>query len=220
MKKAIRLIPIIIMALTMAGFFTSCKKEDSPANNGKPRIKYVRVTNPVSADSLLTGAYQSNLIAIVGENLQGAQQVWFNDQRSNLTPTYITSTTILVSTPAQIPTVVDNKLKIVFANGDTLFYNFKILINAPTVNSMLSEYVLQGGVATIRGDFFYPPITVTFTGGVTGTIVSVVDKIVKVTVPAGALPGQITVKTNFGETKSNFWFRDNRNIFISSDPFT
>jgi hypothetical protein len=32
------------------------------------------------------------------------------------------------------------------------------------------------------------------------------------------LPGPITVKTNFGEAKSNFWFRDNRNIFISGDP--
>jgi hypothetical protein len=27
------------------------------------------------------------------------------------------------------------------------------------------------------------------------------------------------VKTNFGETESEFWFRDNRNIFISSDPY-
>jgi hypothetical protein len=25
---------------------------------------------------------------------------------------------------------------------------------------------------------------------------------------------------NFGETKSDFWFRDNRNIFISSDPYS
>ena len=30
----------------------------------------------------------------------------------------------------------------------------------------------------------------------------------------------MTVKTTFGETKSDFWFRDNRNIFLSSDPFT
>ena len=37
--------------------------------------------------------------------------------------------------------------------------------------------------------------------------------------PSGAQPGQITVKTNFGETKSNFWFRDPRNHFIDSDPY-
>jgi hypothetical protein len=40
-----------------------------------------------------------------------------------------------------------------------------------------------------------------------------------VRVPVGAKSGQITVKTNFGETKSNFWFRDTRNTFINSDPF-
>ena len=62
-------------------------------------------------------------------------------------------------------------------------------------------------------------LTVNFTGGVTGEIVSVTDKMIQVRVPAGAQPGPITVKTNFGETKSEFWFRDNRNIFISSDPY-
>jgi hypothetical protein len=85
---------------------------------------------------------------------------------------------------------------------------------------MENEYTLTGDVATIRGDFFYEPLTVMFAGGVTGELVSVEDKIIKVRVPAGATPGQVTVKTNFGETKSDFWFRDNRNIFISSDPYT
>ena len=218
--KKIQPIFIIIMALVVAGVYSSCKKDDNLTRTGTPRIKYVRITNPASSDSLLIGAYQNNLIAIVGENLQTAQQIWFNDQRANLTPTYITNTTILVSTPSQIPANVDNKVKIIFADGDTLFYDFKILINEPAVSSMVSEYVLEGNVATIRGDFFYVPLTVTFAGGVTGELVSAEDKIIKVRVPAGAEPGQIVVKTNFGETKSDFWFRDNRNIFISSDPFT
>jgi hypothetical protein len=28
------------------------------------------------------------------------------------------------------------------------------------------------------------------------------------------------VKTNFGETKSDFWFRDNRNVLIHNDPWS
>jgi hypothetical protein len=48
----------------------------------------------------------------------------------------------------------------------------------------------------------------------------VTDKILQVRVPTGALPGPVTVATNFGTTESDFWFRDNRNIFLSSDPFT
>ena len=220
MKKTYKFIPLLFIVIAIIGVYTSCKKDDSSPNNGIPMINYIRVTNPSSSDSLLAGAFQSNLIAIIGENLQNAQQIWFNDQQASLTPTYITSTAILVSVPAKIPEVIDNKLKIVFLNGDTLKYDFRVLISEPTITSMKSEYVPAGGVATINGDFFYKPLTVTFQGGATGEIVSVEDKIIKVKIPAGAQPGQITVTTNFGSTKSDFWFRDNRNIFVSSDPYS
>jgi hypothetical protein len=206
------------MALLAASIFTSCSKNND-ADNGEPRIKYIRVTNPVSADSLLVGAGQGSLIAIVGENLQGAVEIWFNDQRANLTPTYITNTSILVSVPSPIPKEINNKIRIIFANGKELWHDFEVQISEPVVSNMLSEFVNEGEVATIRGDFFYEPLTVTFTGGVEGEKVSVADQILEIRVPAGALPGPITVKTNFGETKSNFWFRDNRNTFIDSDPY-
>jgi hypothetical protein len=84
---------------------------------------------------------------------------------------------------------------------------------------MISEFVNDGDIATIRGNYFYAPITVSFPGGVNGEIVAIADKEIQVRVPSGSKPGQITVKTNFGETKSNFWFRDNRNVFIDSDPY-
>ncbi|MEP7373578.1 MAG: glycan-binding surface protein [Chitinophagaceae bacterium] len=209
---------IIVMALLAASVFTSCSK-DNNVNDGEPRIKYVRVTSPVSADSLLVGAGQGSLIAIVGENLQNAVEIWFNDQRANLTPTYITSTTILVTVPNPIPKVINNKIKIIFSNGKELFHDFEVQISEPAVTSMVSEFVNTGEVATIRGDFFYEPLTVTFAGGVEAEKVSVTDQVLQVRVPVGAQPGQIIVKTNFGETKSNFWFRDNRNVFIDSDPY-
>jgi hypothetical protein len=80
--------------------------------------------------------------------------------------------------------------------------------------------VKEGSTAVIKGDYFYAPLTVEFTGGVTGQLVSVKDDEIQVIVPAGAQPGQITVKTNFGETKSDFWFRDNRNLLIHNDPWS
>jgi len=210
---------LLIMAIAMISMCASCKKENLP-NNGVPRVKYIRITSPESSDSLLVSASQGQLIAIVGENLQNAVDVWFNDQRASLTTTYISNSSILVRVPAPIPLVITNKMKIYFSSGDSLLYDFKVDISEPVVSGMASEYVLTGDVATIRGDFFYLPLTVTFAGGITGELVSVKDKIIEVRVPAGVQPGQITVKTNFGETKSNFWFRDSRNIFLSSDPFT
>jgi hypothetical protein len=218
MKTINKLVAILFMAIAMGSVFTACKKEED-SNGGQPSISYVRITRPQSSDSLLVGAGQGRLIAIMGENLKDAQEIWFNDQRASLNPTFITNTTIIVNVPAPIPRDITNKLKIVFKNGFVLLHDFVVQISEPFVGSMVSEYVNTGDVATIRGDFFYDPLTVTFTGGVKGELVSVKDREIQVRVPAGAQPGPITIKTNFGETISNFWFRDNRNIFISSDPF-
>lgn len=217
--KTIQTIITIVAGLLIASVFAACNKENLP-NNGEPRIRYIRITKPESADSLLVGAYQSNLIAIVGENLQDAKEIWFNDQKAFLTPTYITNTTILVSVPSQIPVEITNKMKIIFLNGKELLHDFTVEISEPLVTSMNCEYVPTGGTAIIRGDYFYAPVKVTFTGGVEGEVTSIKDNMLNVVVPAGAEPGPITITTNFGETKSDFWFRDNRNIFISSDPFT
>jgi hypothetical protein len=165
------------------------------------------------------GAAQGKLIAIMGENLGKAVEMWFNDQKASLNPTYITNTTILVNVPAQIPLAISNKLKINFSDGRTLLHQFEVQISKPLVSSMLSEHVNSGEIATIRGNFFYAPITAKFTGGSMGELVSVKDNEIQVRVPAGAQPGPITVKTNFGETESDFWFRDTRNVFIDSDPY-
>ena len=214
--KSINKILLVLLMLT-GGIFISCDKNND--ESGTPSVSYVRITRPQSSDSLLIGAGQGRLIAIVGNNLQDAVEVWFNDRQATLTPTYITNTSILVTVPNPIPKDITNKLKIVFKNGFILLHDFVVQISEPYVASMVSEFVNDGDVATIRGDFFYEPLTVTFTGGLTGTIVSVTDQAIQVKVPAGVQPGRITVKTNFGETKSSFWFRDSRNHFIDSDPY-
>lgn len=204
------------MTLFMSWVYTACTDEEG----GVPRIRYVRITAPGSSDSLLTAAYQGSTVAIMGENLADVRQIWFNDQQASLSPTYITNTTILTNVPNDIPKVVSNKMTLVFGNGMTLEHDFQVAISEPEITTMSSEFVATGGVATIRGKYFYEPLTVTFTGGVTGEIVSVSETLLQVTVPDGATPGPIVVTTNFGAATSNFWFRDNRNIFISSDPFT
>jgi hypothetical protein len=218
MKNILKSVLYFTLALVMVSSYTSCKKESLP-NGGEPRITYVRVTDPVSSDSLLVGAGQGSVIAIMGENLGGTVELWFNDQQASLNPTYITNTTIISTVPQQIPKQVTGKLKLVFDDGKILEHAFDVQISKPAVSSMVSEFVNTGDIATIRGDFFYEPLTVTFAGGAAGELVSVKDQELQVRVPAGAEMGPITVKTNFGETKSNFWFRDNRNVFISSDPY-
>jgi len=221
MKNIFKFIPLIFIAIAISGIYSSCSKDDSGSNNGMPIINYVRITKPAASDSLLVAAGQGQLIAIMGDNLQNTREIWFNDQQASLIPTYITSSSILVNVPSHIPLTLTNKLKIIFADGDSLLYDFQVSINKPTITSMDCEYVLPGKVATIQGNYFYEPISVTFPGGLLGTNVSVnaTNTTLTVTVP-NAAPGTITVTTNFGATESDFWFKDNRNIFISSDPYT
>ena len=107
-----------------------------------------------------------------------------------------------------------------FNNGYELLYDFEVQISKPRIDGMEVEYVKEGDIAVIRGNFFYEPLTVTFAGDVEGEIVEVTDNEIQVRVPPGAEPGQITVRTNFGEEKSNFWFRDNRNMLIHNDPWS
>ncbi|HEY6504049.1 MAG TPA: glycan-binding surface protein [Chitinophagaceae bacterium] len=209
---------LLVSLIAIGGMFTSCTKDDS--DSGTPSIKYVRITRPESSDSLLIAAGQGQLIAIMGNNLKEAVQVWFNDQPARLTPTYITNTSLLVSVPSQIPIDITNKLKIIFKNGYELLYDFQVQISEPLIYGMTSEYVNQGDVATIRGNYFYAPLTVKFTGGVTGELVVIDDQELQVRIPAGVQPGPITITTNFGETESDFWFRDNRNLLIHNDPWT
>lgn len=217
MKSLYKSIIYLAIALLMAGSYSSCSKEST---GGEPRIRYIRITDPASADSLLVGAFQSNLIAIVGENLGDAREIWFNDQQAVLTATYVTNNTILVSIPSQVPSEITNKLRIIFANGYVLEHDFEVQISEPLILSMDNEYTLAGEVTTIRGNYFYEPLTVTFTGGSTGEIVAVEDDIMRVRIPTDAQSGPISIKSNFGETQSDFWYRDNRNIILSSDPFT
>lgn len=216
MKSLNKILLLLLMTASVVSIFSSCKKEEGAG--GTPSISYVRVTRPEASDSLLIGAGQGQLIAIVGTNLKDAQAVWFNDQQARITPTYITNTSLLVSVPTVIPNQISNKLKIIFKNGFELLHDFQVQISKPVITSMLSEFVNEGDIATIYGNYFYDPLTVTFTGGVTGTVTERKDTELKVRVPAGAQPGPITVKTNFGEITSTFWFRDNRNPIINGDP--
>ena len=209
---------LFLVAAVMAGTFVGCSDDDS--NGGQPSIHYIRITNPASSDSLVVSAGQGQMIAIMGENLKGAREMWINDRRAVLNPTFITNTSIITRVPTQIPGEITNEMKIIFTNGHTLIYDFTVDISEPRIDYMKSEYVNEGDVAVINGNYFYEPVTVRFTGGVEGELISVEDEMIEVRVPDGAEPGPVTITTNFGETESGFWFRDNRNLIASFDGTT
>ena len=217
MKSKLKYILLLLIPVFIVGsLFTSCEEEETI---GPSEIQYIRVTNPEKSDSLLTSAYMGSLIAIMGEGLGDVVEVWFNDQEATLTSTYITNTSILVNVPNIPPQEVNDMITLVFSDGSTYEYPFKVNVPAPRVSSIACEYVAAGDVATLIGDFFFEP-TVIFPGDVEGEVVSFTQTEIQVTVPEGATSGPIVVETLFGSGKSTFQFRDQRGLFWDFDQLT
>src|SRR5690348_15301878 len=122
MKPINKILLALLIIAASASVFTACEKDSV----GTPVIDYVRITRPESSDSLLIGAGQGQLIAIMGKNLGGAVAIWFNDRPSRLTPTYITNSSLIVRVPSEIPLQISNKLKLLFSNGYELLYDFEV----------------------------------------------------------------------------------------------
>lgn len=215
MKKVYKLSFVLLMLFAIAATFQACKKE----KEAEPRIRYVRLTDAVKADSLITSSMLGNTVAIVGENLGKAVECWFNNRKALLVPTYISDKALIVSVPSTIPTEITNKIKLIFSNGKVLEYEFKVDVASPLVSSMENEFALAGETTSIRGNFFYAPVKVVFTGGAEAEMVDIKDNIIQFKIPSGAQPGPVTVISAFGQTRSNFYFRDNRNVIIDSDPW-
>jgi hypothetical protein len=212
MKSRYKYSLILLMTLMVGFMWSSCSDD----GDGTPTIGYVRVTNPEASDSLLASAGQGQMIAIIGSNLQSTREIWFNDQKANLVPTFVTSNSILVRIPSTIPGEVTNNIKLVFANGNTLVYDFSVDIGKPFIDHVRSEYVNEGDSVFLYGQYFYEPLTVSFGGGAQGEIISVNNNndVLVVKMPAGVQPGPVTITNTFGQAESNFWMQDNRNIIL------
>jgi hypothetical protein len=230
MKKHIKLnklasiILLSLAALSSGTLFQACEKNDS-GGGAPPEVSYIRITDPAKSDSLITSAYMGSTIAIMGQNMQDVNQIWFNDQKAYINSSFVTSTTIIITVPNTIPGVVTNQMYIITTNtADTLKVPFSVVVPAPRVDEMVCEYVKDGDIAVIKGNFFIndpnTPLQVLFPGNIPGTIKEVAIDEIRVTVPAGAGVGPIQVKSIYGSTRSKFFFRDDRNILLDFDTKT
>ncbi|MCJ7446825.1 MAG: glycan-binding surface protein [Bacteroidales bacterium] len=216
-------ISILLVILFAGMLFQACDKDDS--GGGMPVVAYVRVTDAAKSDSLVTHAFMGSTIAIIGENLQNVDEIWFNDQEAYVNFSFVTSTSIIVNIPDIIPSTVTNLMLLINSNKtDTLKYPFGVDVPPPFLSGMLCEYVDDGETAVIKGNFFIDdpssPLKVFFPGNMEGTVQSVSINKVEVMVPQGAGVGPIQVKSIYGSTRSSFYFRDDRNIVLDFDVLT
>ncbi len=214
---------MLLITLLTGMLFQAC--DDKEEEMFMPEISYVRITDPLKSDSLVTHAFMGSTIAIMGNNLKDVDEIWFNDQKAFVNFSFVTNSTIIVTIPPIIPSTVTGKMLLINSNKvDTLVYDFGIDVPAPLVNSLLCEYVADGGTAVVKGNFFLDdpssPLKVIFPGNLEGTIESFTINEIKVTVPSGAGVGPISVKSIYGNTRSAFWFRDDRNMVLNFDDLT
>jgi len=222
-KNKLSAMIVLLITLFTGLLFQAC--DGNEEEMFMPEISYVRITDPLKSDSLVTHAFMGNTIAIMGDNLKDVDEIWFNDQKAFVNFSFVTNSTIIVTIPDIIPATVTNLLLLVNSNKvDTLKYPFGVDVPAPLVNSLLCEYVDNGDIAVVKGNFFIndpaSPLKVIFPGNLEGTIESFTINEIQVTVPTGAGVGPISVKSIYGNTRSTFWFRDDRNIVLNFDDLT
>ncbi|MDJ1486303.1 glycan-binding surface protein [Cytophagaceae bacterium YF14B1] len=192
--------------LTISVSFNACKDEEL----GAPVIKQVRMLDPATKDSTFTQTYPGTLIAIQGENLAGAKNIYFNDYNASFNPVYNTNQTIIITIPAEAPTEatessVPNTLRIVTTHGETTF-SFTLLPPKPVISSIYNENGLPGSKMTITGANFYLVEKITFPGNVEVTEFTVSEdaEAIEVTIPASlTTSGSVKVTTKYGDVESS-----------------
>jgi hypothetical protein len=189
--------------------------------DGIPVVKSIRYAN---TDTYITQAYMNETVCLLGDNLRSVTQLWFNDQKATLNTSYITDNTLLVSVPKNYPQKRTDKIYLITKNeADTVKYDFVVLPPLPNVASMSNEWAAVGEEVTIYGDYFIDdtssPVVISFPGADVPHADMTFDGSSSVTfkVPAGALPGYVSVKTMSGTSRSKFMYKDSRNILFDWD---
>lgn len=189
--KTIKLLNIIAVSAAAATMFLSCDSIDYPDRykvaDGNPTVYSVRYAD---RDLTITGAFMDEVVCLLGDNLRSIKELWFNDQQAILNTSYITDHTLIVAVPKVLPVKQTDKIYMVNNAKDTTTFDFKVLPPVPVMNSMSFEYAKPGETVTVKGNYFYEPMTVEFTGAEATQISNLTFSSFDVVIPEGALPGK------------------------------
>lgn len=214
--------------LTATAGFTGCNDQPDKfeMSEGIPTIKYIRLTDPSKADSLLNQAYMETTICLVGDNLRSIHKMWFNDQQAILNTSLITDHTLIVDIPSKIPDDITNKIYIETRDGENLDYDFTVLVPDPVITSLHNEWVKPGEEAVMYGRYFVDdpnfPIEITMPGNIKvphDNITSFSETEIHFIVPieCDGISGQINLSTMYGSSRSPFYFHDERGMLFDFD---
>src|SRR5689334_14060033 len=122
----------------------ACKKETS----NSPVLTGVRNYALSPGDSVLKSLIPGQWVVLLGHNLKGATQIYFNGVLTSFNSALFSDTSAAVQVPAVIPfpSVASdqlNTIRYVTPNGSTTF-TFNIVAPAPTITSVSNENANAG----------------------------------------------------------------------------
>lgn len=227
MKNIFRNIALVLVASLS---LYSCQQDTEIVNNvdsnSVPTIKYIRPTDTTVADQLLTSGAMGDMIAIIGEGLEGVRSIYFNDVAAELNPVLITPNSIICQIPAVMPTEITNTMTLITGKGVEVVYDFAVEIPKPFISSTSCEWAKVGTDMKLYGQYFFPlkegdtPFIVTFPGGVVAEVKSYTENEIVVVVPECNLSGEITVEGEYGASLTKFKYRDDEGMFIDFEDIS
>lgn len=213
------------MAVAIGIVLPSCEDEPDKYEvaDGLPTIWYICSTDPDVSDSLLTGAYLSNTVCLVGYNLRSIYELYFNDQQAVLNTSLMTDNTVIVDVPSTIPDVVTNKIYMITQSSDTVTYDFEVLVSAPSITSMTCEYAAPGDTVTLYGNYFIDdsnvPLSIEIGDVDVEEITDISQTNVSFVIPDDVSddPAFIYVTTVYGTGQSTFRYRETDGLIFDFD---
>ena len=197
---------------------TSCDDDDD--SDSTPVVNYIRPTDPNVADSLMERVSMGQTIAIIGNGLNSTKQIFFNDQKALVVPTYVTDNCIIVTVPTSSWTVQNDSLTLVTSSGLKTQYYLPVNKIAPRVLTVSLEYPKAGDEVTISGRGFFNDeegLSLSLPGVGEVPIKSSTENSITFTAPEGMVKGPITVSSIYGSSKSAFNMFEDEGILFNFD---
>lgn len=229
---------LLLGAFALVGFcMVSC--EDEPDRyviaHGKPVVHYIRnlggevvykdsvknadMTN--TQGQFVVECTPQSTLALVGENMRSIVELYFNDCPAILVTSYITDNSLIVVVPESVPKSVTDKIYMVTLDGDTVTYDFHVIIPGPELITMGYEYAKPGSQITLTGRYLIDdpnvPLHVFFPTADGGVTMAKIDEYsddyttLKVTIPEDAAEGKIQITNVYGDCTSKFNYLDSGN---------
>ncbi len=196
MKKSINIlnnnIYFFILLFTTGSLLLqiSCDKDETSI----PVITRIRLTDPSTADTSLSGVGLGNWVVIHGENLASTKQIFINNYEVYFNATFVTDNTIVVEIPDDTPNVgsdpdVPNIIRIITDYGEAE-YDFIIYPPPPQIIYISNEFSQAGDTITVMGSYFYFVEDILFPGNISASGYDIVSaNLIYVTVPEGVTEG-------------------------------